>query len=582
MAKITRDYLVSLERHGSTIKKQTRQIAHNPYLWGQINNFCNLPNKSISDERVKELISKLEVQYPGLFHYRKNEYCLEYNGANCDLIDISNIDTSEIVKDSLREVIRGYYYAYLLKSYYRNYDNNDNVIAYSHRIRGFNKRRLTIDNDFEIVIKTNFGYGNSSYFYATVIFQNVSILRYSRMILYDFAEAAELLLSTKILTVDEKSWNELFDYIISVYNDYRLRGLNGKFGKYVRKSLSDFVMLFEKVLTERSFFYVDDLLRLEKMLDSDISTYLDNYFDENYDCKPYEFSGVDLYIYRGKKVLLAIDIVDDLKSLSYKVEDVSTYEKVISLISDFLVDAKLFICNVKKDLTQKRIYLKEMHKKELQEKVTWETSSEFKILGIFLKIRDNLSAIMILLDNNHPDKEKFDSHSQNLRESIEDLKCQKEDLLDFDDELFNKLFSTLSAQKNARDITYVYLSIVYEIFKGVLERSGFEQVIEILNRNNCHEKYKELVKIYNQERLEKESCERNHLCKLYLKSTNFVDNKMELVNKKRDKYNNLKQELTDKKNMYHTLQTKSNELEEILQESKGKFQKAVACKVDCK
>jgi hypothetical protein len=91
-------------------------------------------------------------------------------------------------------------------------------IAYSHRKIGWSTPVYKVSNNFTIEIKTNFGYGRSSYFLTKLKYKNLNIVPYSDWVEYRYADKFELLKYSQRHDLDNSSWIGSMEYVSSACN----------------------------------------------------------------------------------------------------------------------------------------------------------------------------------------------------------------------------------------------------------------------------------------------------------------------------------------------------------------------------
>lgn len=94
-----------------------------------------------------------------------------------------------------------------------------NVVAYSSDQKGWsNFNFIKINKDLDIRIKTNFCYGQSSYFIVTLVYKNVFIVPYSFLIGYYNARSIDIIKGTKQFPRKRSSWETALKYAIDCAN----------------------------------------------------------------------------------------------------------------------------------------------------------------------------------------------------------------------------------------------------------------------------------------------------------------------------------------------------------------------------
>jgi hypothetical protein len=98
--------------------------------------------------------------------------------------------------------------AYCLSILYKECQKDEDIVAYSHRKSGWTMPDYILNEDFTVSVKTNFGYGRSSYFYLTIIYKDIEIVPYIDLIQYRYCDAGELIQYTKEFDLSQEEWDE--------------------------------------------------------------------------------------------------------------------------------------------------------------------------------------------------------------------------------------------------------------------------------------------------------------------------------------------------------------------------------------
>lgn len=171
--------------------------------------------------------------------------------------DVAFLDEVQIVDD-----VKEYYHALLLEEFYMYADARSEIIGYSHRMRGWaGSTEFSLDSKEEISLelKTNFGYGNSSYFAEILSVCGIKILNYSLPIYYRGIGATEYVKNTRDFEPIESSFKCCFDDAIEKYNEYKLMGKESFLVKHAKKSVDELAGLFTAVTKNSSFCQITEL-----------------------------------------------------------------------------------------------------------------------------------------------------------------------------------------------------------------------------------------------------------------------------------------------------------------------------------
>lgn len=102
-----------------------------------------------------------------------------------------------------------------LEKSYKKCQKEETIIAFSHRKVGWSTPKYALDDNFSVEIKTNFGYGNSSYFYSKLRYKELDIIPFTDWVSYRFANIFEIIQYSKKHYLMNESWLESMQFIRS-------------------------------------------------------------------------------------------------------------------------------------------------------------------------------------------------------------------------------------------------------------------------------------------------------------------------------------------------------------------------------
>ena len=120
----------------------------------------------------------------------------------------------------LKKCVREHDLPYAIEFAYHEAMKSHSCRAFSHRKRGWSHPTFSITKDIKVQIDTNFGYGNSSYFYLTLYFKDIAIAPYSNWVVYSNGSLYEIIRHTSKHRVEHESWFEVMTYIRDAVNLY--------------------------------------------------------------------------------------------------------------------------------------------------------------------------------------------------------------------------------------------------------------------------------------------------------------------------------------------------------------------------
>lgn len=214
------------------------------------------------DAKYAEYIQTVEALVPNVFSRKK--YCRDFSGAyGSSELDYDMTPGNQCVIDNLHE----YYLASLLEMTYSHYDTRPDVIAYSSRKLGWTSFQidLSVSDDLEIELKTNFGYGRSSYFLSTLRYKGIGAINAPLIIFYNAAQKFELTGYTNIYELNPSSYKQCFTDAVGYWNELNNIGEAAFVEKYFAQSLIELRDLLHMVSHTSTIFQFTNLDRFNEL-----------------------------------------------------------------------------------------------------------------------------------------------------------------------------------------------------------------------------------------------------------------------------------------------------------------------------
>lgn len=98
--------------------------------------------------------------------------------------------------------------AYSINKAYRLCYNDSSILTFSHRICGWSNPQYQLSPSFSLEVKTNFGYGSSSYFYIKLKYKEIDIVPLSNWVTYSRINMQELIRYTRKYELNNKYWKD--------------------------------------------------------------------------------------------------------------------------------------------------------------------------------------------------------------------------------------------------------------------------------------------------------------------------------------------------------------------------------------
>ena len=228
---------------------------------------------SLNDETTYIEFLKLlnQSKYTKLHEITKNyNYCVNLSGAYQDFkifkhhysVELAEKDDSnKVPKYGLEKFYRNQKFkcrvlldhldhtvaAYNLEKVYKYAEDDKNIIAYSHRKRGWSFPIREVRSNFKFRFKTNFGYGRKAHFYLQVIFNDI---KYKSKPLFEISEYSDT------YKVHEESWVEINSVLARMYDDSKNQDLFVE--KYIVDECNLMINGVQKLLEDDKFEFIDE------------------------------------------------------------------------------------------------------------------------------------------------------------------------------------------------------------------------------------------------------------------------------------------------------------------------------------
>ena len=142
--------------------------------------------------------------------------------------------------------------ALAIQQSYIKCQQNGKFLIYSHRIIGWSNPVYSLTPNFSIEVKTNFGYGRSSYFFTILRYKNIEISVFSEWIYYQYADYADIIRYTRQHDLSNNSWLDALSYCKEACN-ISLSDEQLFISKYIIEECEKMTEGLEEILNKESF-----------------------------------------------------------------------------------------------------------------------------------------------------------------------------------------------------------------------------------------------------------------------------------------------------------------------------------------
>jgi hypothetical protein len=242
-------------------------------------------------------------------------------------------EVSDLKKEVFKKYILACHACAIGKTYRLCHDRKD-ILTFSHRICGWSNPVYQLAPEFSVELKTNFGYGHSSYFFTKIKYKDIDICPVSEWINYEFAHFSEIVRYSLKLRLVHEDWIEAMNYAKDACN-LALSDEDQFVSKYILDECEDMVKGLEDLFLKNKF----------------------SFYDLNKRRYEVDKRGHVLVAYRGEKISGAIDFISKILELE-RIAEISSYikrirecnKKIQPILSQEMVLIKKEIIEVEQDI----------------------------------------------------------------------------------------------------------------------------------------------------------------------------------------------------------------------------------------
>lgn len=220
------------------------------------------------ESKFEKYVACAEKILPGIFS--RKDFCRSFQGAyDKGELDYFIFSGNQTIVEHIEE----YIHAFQLEQAYSQFEEINNGMLLSNRFLGRHEYGFEMDSasNLSMFINTNFGYGRSSYFNATLNYRGVSAIDAYAIIFYRVANFAEVSGSTYEYEVGPNSFSVCFEQIRDLHNEFIEIGEARFVEKYFKQSLEKLAELLFIVANSNTFLQITTLDMLNRLVNKPIS-----------------------------------------------------------------------------------------------------------------------------------------------------------------------------------------------------------------------------------------------------------------------------------------------------------------------
>lgn len=277
------------------------------------------------------------VRYPRLYSYS------EYQDV------IRELQTEDSKRNKAKELRKGfaqqchrYIEAYCYNNQINQLQRSENCKMYSTETIGWTNYSYKINEDIEIQLSSNFGFGNASYFIVGLTYKGIEILPYSMTVNYYIADMADIMRYTRKYYVESSSWDIALDFVATAANN-AMQNPEGFVSKWIVNEIEEMLSGLRRIAKNPSS-YFKCLLKNSSLNNLVFVRNISNYDVNRYKIYPHEMEIAK----QAEKISGAMMLLEKLEVLT------TIYPKVVEVINEIKEISSSLIPNFETKVIQIR------------------------------------------------------------------------------------------------------------------------------------------------------------------------------------------------------------------------------------
>lgn len=278
----------------------------------------------------KEYISKLYSS--GAYHKKNSSLSLTKDEIEQEAF-LKYLTALKEISENFGKYILLWIHAYRITLAIRKCIENKEIIAHSHKYKGWSLPDYQLTSNLNLKFRTNFGYGHSSHFYTVLVFKNVKVFPFMDWCNYQYAKTSEMINYTELfhkVVKDSKNKKRKEIHIEDFYWERAMKSVAEACNISMR-SEKEFIIKYIINPIEETILFLEEIL--EKP-DQEINNEYRNYnhdfdiieFDEQWNLRVKHVKLMDV---KAARICGSLDFILEFKSLSSIIDNTEYYIKKI-------------------------------------------------------------------------------------------------------------------------------------------------------------------------------------------------------------------------------------------------------------
>ena len=262
MSKINIDYIGVVVENPDSLLEYKKIPIEKPFkeLYEELEDMVYNENRTVLDLQARlELSSKKNnwqkqfcyccpyIYYDSYLPYDRYPKFMTYDEYKKELESAYNVAQTkkDLKKDFLRKV--GYYFT--VYSYSQMLERLEKVPEnkmFSSELIGWTSYDYKINDDIVFQVRSNLGYGNSSYFYVNLRYKDIDILPFSDVVTYYHANMCEFIRYTRQYNPERENWNYALDFVVETSN-YAIKDESAFINKWIFNEIEEMMSGIERL-----------------------------------------------------------------------------------------------------------------------------------------------------------------------------------------------------------------------------------------------------------------------------------------------------------------------------------------------
>ncbi len=385
------------------------------------------------------IIESLEGELP--ISCRANEI---FKGEILKIIDNSYEKLIFEYKHSFYKKAVRYIQAYCYNEERKKIANSDINKMYSTETIGWTSYNYLINQDLEFSLKSNFGYGRSSYFIVNITYKDIPILPYTHIVEYYYVNVTELLDCTRSYKSDRKNWEIALRFVEETTN-LSVLDVQKFLTKWIPNEIEEMISGLRRMSNDPKKFH-ENLLNQSSHQNGLITI---RAYD---DSKDFSKEILEVYkdevplVYASEKLSNASEMIENFQSLQPDFPQIGSYleqmkhikQRMFSLyFENALIRIIKSIEKLQREIESRELYIKtlelevERHEVAINKRYeklrkTDQNTRKYKVEEEYRKNNKQYVKILKDIEQNEDEIDDMRSHISNREDLLDSLKSNIE------------------------------------------------------------------------------------------------------------------------------------------------------------